>query len=104
MLKRARLLCSLVLCVYRAAPSDSPWCSVCGVCRLTVDWVDCRCFLSFVFLGGGGLSELSPCDTEKATEARHPPERQYNACVVKVAPVVAHMHMLVHACVCSAGS
>ena len=24
----------------------------CEMCRLTVVWVDCRCFLCFVFLGG----------------------------------------------------
>ena len=33
-------------------PFDSAWCLVCEVCRLTVDWLDCRCFLSSVFLGG----------------------------------------------------
>ena len=44
-------------------PFDSAWCFVCEVCRLTVDWVDCRCFLSFVFLGGARRLELSPCDT-----------------------------------------
>ena len=27
------------------------------------DWVDCRCFLSFVFLGVARRLELSPCNT-----------------------------------------
>ena len=44
-------------------PFDSAWCLVREVCRLTVDWVDCRCFLSFVFLGGARRLELSPCTT-----------------------------------------
>ena len=39
-------------------PFDSAWCLVCEVCRLTVDWVDCRCFLSFVFLGGARRLEF----------------------------------------------
>ena len=26
------------------------------------DWVDCRCFLSFVFLGDARRLELSPCN------------------------------------------
>ena len=30
---------------------------------MTVVWVDCRCFLSFVFLGGARRLELSPCNT-----------------------------------------
>ena len=42
---------------------DSAWCLVCEVCRLKGDWVECRCFLSFVFLGGARRLELSPCDT-----------------------------------------
>ena len=44
-------------------PFDSAWCLVCEVCRVTVDCVDCGCFLSFVFLGGARLLELSPCNT-----------------------------------------
>ena len=49
--RRAWLLFWLVLCVL------TPWlpvrqCLVYEVCRLTVVWVDFRCFLSFVFLGG----------------------------------------------------
>ena len=36
---------------------------VCEVCRLTVGRVDCRCFLSFVFLGGARRLDLSPCNT-----------------------------------------
>ena len=47
MLKRARLLCELVLCVSRAVLSV-----VLGAWSVRfVDWVDCRCFLSFVILG-----------------------------------------------------
>ena len=41
------------------------------MCRLMVDWVDCRCFLSFVFLGGARRLGLSPCNTETATHAWH---------------------------------
>ena len=41
-------------------PFYSAWCLVCAVCQLTVDWVDCRWFLSFVFLGGARRLELSP--------------------------------------------
>ena len=61
MLKRARLLCYLVLCVSRAVLSIvlGAW-SVRCVSR--VDWVDCRCFLSFVFLSGARRLELSPCN------------------------------------------
>ena len=47
-------------------PFDSAWCLVCEVRWLTVDWVDCRCLLSFVFLGGAGRLELSPCKTGRA--------------------------------------
>ena len=42
---------------------DIAWCLVSEVCRLMVDWVDCRCFLSFVFVGGARRLELSPCHT-----------------------------------------
>ena len=42
-------------------PFDSAW-SVRCVGR--VDWVACRCFLSFVFLGGARRLELSPSNTE----------------------------------------
>ena len=38
---------------------------VCGVCRLIVVWVDCRCFLSFVILGGARHLELSPCSSPR---------------------------------------
>ena len=44
-------------------PFDSAWCLVCEVCQLAVDWVDCRCFLSFVFLGGARRLEISPRNT-----------------------------------------
>ena len=67
-----------------------PWCTqhpphVCVTRRKSVrfvgwaDWVDCRCSLSFVFLGVARRLELSPCNTEKAPLARHRPERQHNA-------------------------
>ena len=32
------------------------------------DWVDCRCFLSFVLLGDARRLELSPCNTVIAVE------------------------------------
>ena len=44
------------------SPFDGAWCLVCEVCRLTVDWVDCRYSLSFVFLGGARCLALSPCN------------------------------------------
>ena len=59
MLKRARLL-RLPGC-----PFDIAWCLVCVVYRLTVDWLDCRCFLSFVFLGDARRLDLSPCNTRQ---------------------------------------
>ena len=40
------------------------------MCWLTVDWVDYRCFLYFVFLGGARRLELPPCNTL--------PERTYS--------------------------
>ena len=65
-------------------PFDSAWCLVCEVCRLTVDCVDCRCFLSFVFLGGASWSFLrvthtymshgvatSTCSLDAATIRKH---------------------------------
>ena len=62
MLKRARLLCYLVLCVSWAVLSV-----VLGALSVRfvgwADWVDCRCFLSFVFLGVARSLELSPCNT-----------------------------------------
>ena len=65
MLKRARMLCYLVLCVSRAILSV-----VLGACSVRfvgwADWVVCRCFLSFVFLGVARRLELSPCNTEIA--------------------------------------
>ena len=65
MLKRA-LLCSLVFCVSRAVLSVmlGAW-SV--RCVGWADWVDCRCFLSFVFLGVARRLELSPCNTNNVT-------------------------------------
>ena len=44
-------------------PFDSAWCLVYEVCRLTVDWVDCKCLLSCAVLGGARLLELSRCNT-----------------------------------------
>ena len=62
MLKLALLLCYLVLCVSRAVLSV-----VLGAWSMRfvgwADWVDCRCFLSFVFLGVARHLELSPCNT-----------------------------------------
>ena len=62
MLKRARLLCYLMLCISRAVLSV-----VLGAWSVRfvgwADWVDCRCFLSFVFLGVARRLELSPCNT-----------------------------------------
>ena len=55
-------------------PFDSAWCLVCEVCRLTVDCVDCRCFLSFVFLGGARRLELSPCNTRHINAIAQPPQ------------------------------
>ena len=61
-LKRARLLCELVLCVSRAVLSI-----VLGAwsvrCVGWADWVDGRCFPSLVFLGDARRLELSPCNT-----------------------------------------
>ena len=51
-----------VMCL-PGCPFGSAWCLVCEVCRLTLDWVDCRSFLSFVFLGGARRLELSPFNT-----------------------------------------
>ena len=64
MLKRARLLCYLVICVSLAILSIvlGAW-SVRCVGR--VDWVNCSCFLSFVFLSGARRLELPPCNKHK---------------------------------------
>ena len=60
--ERARLLCYLVLCVSRAVLPV-----VLGAWSVRfagwADWVDCRCFLSIVFLGVARRLELSPCNT-----------------------------------------
>ena len=37
---------------------------------MTVDWVDCRCFLSFVFIGGARHLELSLCNTAQCNLMR----------------------------------
>ena len=59
-------------------PFDSVWCLVCELCRLTVDWVDSRCPLSFVFLGGARRLQLSPCHTRiTALQSAH---TQHAAC------------------------
>ena len=44
-------------------PIDGDWCLVCELCRLAVVCVDCRCFLSFDFLGGARRVGLSPFTT-----------------------------------------
>ena len=44
-------------------PFDAAWCLVCELCLLAVVCFDCRCSLSFVFLGGARFLELSPCNT-----------------------------------------
>ena len=49
-------------------PFGSTWWLVCEVCRLTVDWVDCRCFLYFVFFGDAMRLKLSLCNTVIATQ------------------------------------
>ena len=54
--RRARLLCSLVLC---DCPFDGALCLVCELCRLAVVCVDCRYSMCFVFLGGARRLELS---------------------------------------------
>ena len=68
-LKRARLLCYLVLCVSRAVLSV-----VLGAWSVRfvgwADWVDCRGFLSFVFLGVARRLELSPCNTVELDRSR----------------------------------
>ena len=47
---------------------DCAWCLVCELCLLTVVWADGRCFLSWVFRGGGARRlELSPCNTKHGT-------------------------------------
>ena len=52
----------LLLCVSRAVLSV-----VLGAWSVRfvgwADWVDCRCFLSFVFLGVARRLEISPCNT-----------------------------------------
>ena len=83
MLKRARLLCYLVLCVSRAVLSV-----VLGAWSVRfvgwADWVDCRCFLSFVFLGGARCLELSPCsrkhlESTRTTASRHNSQTKHQA-------------------------
>ena len=55
--------CPVVLCVSRAVLSV-----VLGAWSVRfvgwADWVDCRCFFSFVFLGVARRLELSPCNTD----------------------------------------
>ena len=71
MLTRARLLCELVLCVSRAVLSvvnvNVNVNVVLGAWSVRfvgwADWVDCWCFLSFVFLGVARRLERSPCNT-----------------------------------------
>jgi len=51
---------------------DIAWSLVCEVCRMTAGWVDCRCFLSFVFVGGAMRLGLSPCNREERTGHTYP--------------------------------
>ena len=44
-------------------PFDGAWCLVCQLCPLAVVCFACRCYLSFVFLGGARCLEPSPCNT-----------------------------------------
>ena len=53
-------------------PFDCAWRLVSEVCRLTVDCVDCKCFLSFVFLGGARRLELSPWNTRHSRRHSYP--------------------------------
>ena len=75
---------------FLGCPFDSAWCLVCEVCRLTVVRVDCRCFLSFLFLGGARRFKLSPCNTlEPCTHVKctwHALHRP-NRVIVRVLPV-----------------
>ena len=48
------------------------------------DWVDCRCFLSFVFLGVARRLELSPCNTHTRTKLQTHPGIVCHAAVVLV--------------------
>ena len=61
---QARYTGKTVLCVSRAVLSV-----VLGAwsvrCVGWADWVDCGCFLSFVFLGDARRLELSPCNSER---------------------------------------
>ena len=55
------MLCWLVLCILTPGlpfDSSSAWCLVCELCRATVVWVHCRCFLSWAFLAGASGSFL----------------------------------------------
>ena len=58
----AAVLTGTVLCVSRAVLSV-----VLGAWSVRfvgwADWVDCRCFLCFVFLGVARRLEISPCNT-----------------------------------------
>ena len=84
MLKRARLLCYSVLCVSRAVLSV-----VLGAWSVRfvgwADWVECRCFLSFVFLGVARRLELSPCTTPLAIALYGPYRRGSQVSVSKCA-------------------
>ena len=60
---RAAVLVGLMRLGALGCPFDGGWCLVCEVCVLAVVCVDCRCSLSFFFLGGARCLELFPCDT-----------------------------------------
>ena len=63
-------------------PFDSAGCLVCQVCRLTVDCVDFRCFLSFIFLGGARRLELSPCVTQTISQAVPHAKKEISVCLI----------------------
>ena len=74
---------AVLIGVMRLPACDSAWCLVCEVCRLTVDCVTaCRCFLSFVFLGGARRLELSPCNTILCFALATHPGAAFHACSV----------------------
>ena len=67
-------------------PFDGAWCLFVELCLLAVVCVDCMCSLSFVFLGGAGCVELSPCNTRICQHACA--QSWENTCMVMCAVVV----------------
>ena len=95
------LMCWLVLCVLRpqsvyiscvpGGPFGTVWYLVCDGCRLTVVWVDCRCVLSFLFLGAPYVRsarrlELSPCYTRPGALAM----------AMTILEIIMHVHQDLH--------